>query len=65
MAAMGYPNPNGDYWCVQLQLLQQAQWTVGLSSYSIDVYVRGLGLAYGEPACAIWSKVCSLTRAAE
>ncbi|MFL9895672.1 DUF2357 domain-containing protein [Paraburkholderia sp. RL17-381-BIF-C] len=65
MAAMGYPNPNGDYWCVQLQWLQQAQWIVGLSSSSIDVYVRGLGLVYGEPACAIWSKVRSLTRTAE
>jgi predicted component of viral defense system (DUF524 family) len=60
MAAMDYPEPRGSYLCVQLQWFEQAQWTRGLSPYSIDAYVRNLGLAYGEPAQALWSEVRSL-----
>jgi hypothetical protein len=60
MAAMGYPEPRGSYWCVQLQWFEQAQWTRGLSPYSIDTYVRNQGLAYGEPASALWSELRSL-----
>ncbi|MGF6791717.1 DUF2357 domain-containing protein [Paraburkholderia sp. 35.1] len=61
MAAMDYPEPRGNYWCVQLQWFEQAPWTRGLSPYSIDAYVRSLGLAYGEPASALWGEVRSLT----
>lgn len=61
MSAMGYPEPRGSYWCVQLQWLEQAQWTRGLSPSSIDAYVRSLRLAYGEPARALWSEVQSFT----
>jgi predicted component of viral defense system (DUF524 family) len=61
MAAMGYPEPRGSYWCVQLHWFEQAQWTRGLSPHSIDAYVRSLGLEYGEPASVLWSKVRSLT----
>ena len=60
MAAMGYPEPRGAYWCVQLQWFEQAQSTRGLSPYSIDTYVRSLGLEYGEPASASWGDVLSL-----
>ncbi|WP_236071254.1 DUF2357 domain-containing protein [Paraburkholderia domus] len=65
MAAMGYPDPRGNYWCVQLQWLEQSQWTRGLSSCAIDAYVRSLGLAYGEPAGALWGQVSSFTSVAE
>lgn len=65
MAAMGYPDPRGNYWCVQLQWLEQSQWTRGLSSRSIEAYVRSLGLAYGEPTSALWGQVSSFTRVAE
>jgi len=65
MAAMGYPDPRGNYWCVQLQWLEQSEWTRGLSSRLIDAYVRSLGLAYGEPTSALWGQVSSITRVAE
>ncbi|AMP39010.1 hypothetical protein CJO78_00040 [Ralstonia solanacearum] len=60
MAATGYPEPRGNYWCVQLQWLEQAQWTWGISSGSINAYARRLGLVYGEPASVLWSEVWSL-----
>jgi hypothetical protein len=61
MAAMGYPEPQGSYWCVQLQWIGQVPWFRGISPSSLDAYVRSLGLAYGEPTSASWSKVRSLT----
>jgi predicted component of viral defense system (DUF524 family) len=62
MAAMRYPDPRGSYLCVQLQWFGPAEWTQGLSPASIDAYVRGLGLAYGEPASALWSQIQLLWR---
>jgi len=61
MAATGYPRPRGSYWCVQLQWLEQTQWTQGLSPHSIDAYVRSLGLADGEPVSTLWGEIRSLT----
>ncbi|WP_255581865.1 DUF2357 domain-containing protein [Cupriavidus sp. AU9028] len=61
MAAMGYQEPRGSYWCVQLQWLEQAQWIRGLSPHLLEAYVRTRGLANGEPASALWSEIRSLT----
>nr|WP_283246380.1 nuclease domain-containing protein [Ralstonia insidiosa] len=60
MAATGYPEPRGNYWCVQLQWLEQNQWIQGVSADSIDAYVQRQGLAYGEPVGAVWSEIESL-----
>jgi uncharacterized protein len=61
MTAMRYPVPRGSYWCVQLQWFEQTHWTREFSPHSIDAYVRGMGLEYGEPVSVLWSQVLSLT----
>ena len=60
MAATGYPEPRGSYWCVQLQWLQHDDWMLGASPDSIDAHVQRLGLAYGEPARVLWSELQSI-----
>lgn len=57
MAATGYPEPRGNYWCVQLRWLEHAQWIQGVSPDLIDAYVQRLGLAYGEPVGVLWSEI--------
>nr|WP_315596598.1 DUF2357 domain-containing protein [uncultured Cupriavidus sp.] len=57
MAAAGYPMPQGSYWCVQLQWIEQAQWRQGISSQATDAYVQALGLATGEPVAVLWREL--------
>lgn len=60
MVAMGYPEPNGNYWCVQLQWIEQEDWTRGISAWAIDSYVTGLGLSTGVPVSVTWGMIWSL-----
>lgn len=60
MVAMDYPNPRGNYWCVQLRWLVQSQWTRGLSSHLIESHVSTLAQTEGEAVCVLWGALQSL-----
>lgn len=60
MQAAGYPDPQGDYWCVQLNLIGSHDWLIGLSTAVLDEYVQRAGQARGEPALIAWSTLQSI-----
>lgn len=62
MAATDYPQPYGEYWCVQLRWIEQADWLRGFSAQKIDEYVRSKGLLYGEPAMTSWGTIHSICK---
>lgn len=62
MAAADYPQPLGDYWCVQLRWIEGAGGIRGSSAHKIEEYVRNQGLLYGEPATAFWGAIQSICK---
>ncbi|SAL13467.1 hypothetical protein AWB68_00188 [Caballeronia choica] len=57
MKATGYPEPRGDYWCVQLTWIDRADWLIGFSSSALDAFVRRSGRLRGEPTVLSWAEL--------
>ena len=53
MRATGYPNPRGDYWCVQVSLVAPPEWPIDLTPSQIHSYTKKRGLV-GAPAQITW-----------
>ena len=62
MRATAYPEPRGEYWCVQLSFVDRPDWLAGLSASSLDDHVRGMGLARGQPLSETWGALQALVR---
>lgn len=62
MVAMDYPEPRGEYWCVQLRWLDQIQWLRGFSPSKIEECATSQGLLYGAPARTSWGVIESACR---
>lgn len=60
MASSGYPQPQGDYWCVQISLLGHGHWTQGLAAETLDEFVLNRTGTRGAPALTDWGTVSLL-----
>lgn len=60
MAQTGYPEPQGDYWCVQVSFLRHEEWLAGLTAEDVDKHVLNSAGIRGAPTLASWGTVCSL-----
>jgi uncharacterized protein len=63
MARTGYPDPQGNYWCVQISLLGHREWLENLAAQALDRYVIAKAGLRGTPTLVNWETVCSLKRA--
>jgi predicted component of viral defense system (DUF524 family) len=57
MEQAGYPEPRGDYLCVQWSWAASQEWVGNLSAKDVDQFVQGRGLPEGSPAAALWQDV--------
>jgi hypothetical protein len=60
MKGMGYPNPSGDYLCVQISLVPTSEVAVPFLAEQIVELVGRLGRAYGEPTAVRWLELANM-----
>jgi hypothetical protein len=58
-----YPEPRGDYLCVQWGWAASQEWVGGLNADDVNRFVKSLGLPEGAPTPALWQDVIGLARA--
>nr|WP_236599305.1 DUF2357 domain-containing protein [Ramlibacter monticola] len=63
MTRTGYPDPEGNYWCVQVSLLGGGEWVKDLTASALDEHVIATTQLRGAPTLVNWETVCSLKRA--
>ena len=52
--AMGHPEPDREYWCVQVQWVSATEWIRRISPSLIEALVRDRGLSYGRLTSIYW-----------
>ena len=57
MEGTGYPNPTGNYWCIQIAWLAGSRLLSGISSASIANVVERRGRIKGEPLALSWAEL--------
>jgi predicted component of viral defense system (DUF524 family) len=62
MVATGYPEPRGDYWCVQLSWVSRPTALQGLSAAAVRQHLRASGLLEGAPASLSWAQLRLLSQ---
>lgn len=60
MKSMAYPEPQSDYWCVQLGRLRRHDSLTGLRAAQVDEYLRNMGCLKGEPVVLSISELESI-----
>jgi predicted component of viral defense system (DUF524 family) len=64
MAQTSYPQPQGDYWCVQISPLGHWEWTEGVTAQAVNKHVMERTGVRGLPTLADWRSVLSLKESA-
>lgn len=60
MKGMGYPNPTGNYLCVQISLVPESEVAVPFVPVQIEELLAKLGRAYGEPSTVRWVDLANM-----